>query len=60
MTTILVWMLIVTSAGGYNHGTVTVVGQFPDAAECYKVQGAIPNKDQVKSICVQAKILVKE
>jgi hypothetical protein len=60
MKAILVWILIVTSDGYYNRGTVTVVGHFPDSAECYKVAGALPGKDDLKSSCVQAKILVKE
>jgi hypothetical protein len=59
MKTILVWMLLSTSDGVYNRGTVTVVGHFPDAEQCEHVRKNIPNTDSLNSRCVQAKLVVE-
>jgi hypothetical protein len=62
MTTILVWLLITVSDGYYNRGTSAVLERFADVAECERVRRNIPRDSnaEVKSVCVQARIVVVE
>ena len=52
MTKIVVWLLIATSNGYYNRGTVTVIGQFPAKQDCEAVKSVL-NGDS-NGVCVQA------
>lgn len=58
MTTMLVWLLIVTSDGVYNRGNVVVLELFTDVTQCSHVLGNLPNKSSFEAKCVQANILV--
>lgn len=60
MTTMLVWLLLVNSAGAYNYGTVSVLERFEKKEQCEHVLKSIPNKDTTYSRCVQAEILIKK
>jgi hypothetical protein len=58
MKTIIVWLLITVSNGGYNRGNVTVVDRFPTAETCEFVRQAIPNKgDDFIARCIQATVV---
>ena len=58
MTTMLVWLLIVTSDGVYNRGNVVTVERFADVTQCKHVLDNLPNKSSLEAKCVQANILV--
>lgn len=58
MTTMLVWLLIATSDGYYNRGSVTTVERFASKTNCEHVLNNIPNKHSVEAKCIQAEILV--
>lgn len=62
MKTVLVWLLITVSDGHYNRGTSAVMERFADVSECERVRKSIPRDSnaEVKSICVQARIVVIE
>lgn len=58
----VVWLLIVTSDGYYNRGTVTNVGQFPTLRDCEFVQKSLPGAGQIadfKSRCIQATVMIR-
>ena len=62
MNTIIVWLLISVSSSPYNsagHGTLTVVGKFPDENSCKYVEQNLPSQATINTKCIQAKI-VKE
>jgi hypothetical protein len=58
MTEVLVWLLLVTRAGGYNGGNVSVVERFSSEVQCTHVLNNIPNSSNVRAKCVQANTLV--
>lgn len=53
----LVWILMVTSDGVYNRGTVAVVGHYNDRAQCEHVQKNLPGSN-FNSKCVQSRMLL--
>lgn len=57
MTTILVWLLLVTSNGGNAYGHAHVMEKFPTAEMCEHVRRNIPGVG-VAARCIQAEILV--
>lgn len=57
MNTVMVWMLISVSSWTHNYGTTTVVGHFTTQKMCEHVQKNLPNKETVKSVCIQAEIV---
>lgn len=58
MTTMLVWLLIVTSNGSSNRGSVVVVERFADVTQCKHVLDNLPNKYSLEARCIQASILI--
>lgn len=62
MNTTIVWLLISVAGSVYNganHGTLTVVGKFPDENSCKYVEKNLPYSHVLRTKCIQAKI-VKE
>ena len=63
MTIITVWLLLMVSDGSYNHGTVTVIDNFPTREACLFVLQNIPltrGGEASAARCVQAQRVVKK
>lgn len=58
MIEVLVWLLISTSGGTNNYGSVTVVERFISKEQCMHVLDNIPYKSFQVANCVQARIAV--
>lgn len=60
MNTIIVWLLISVSSSPNStagHGTLTVVGKFPDENSCKYVEQNLPFSHVLRTKCIQAKII---
>lgn len=55
MKTILLWLLISVSDGGYNRGNVDVIERFTTQASCEAVMSQIRTSD-AKLQCVKAEV----
>ena len=56
MNTMLVWILISVSTGGYNSGNVQTVERFKTQQMCEHVRESIPKGSHVAR-CIQAEII---
>ena len=60
MVEVLVWMLLTTSDGAYNRGTVNSIAMFKTEVQCEHVKKNIPRSGNWEAKCVQANILVQK
>ena len=58
MVEVLVWILVSTSNGYSNQGTLTVIDRFKTEQSCQHVKDNLPKKNQLEAKCIQANILV--
>lgn len=57
MNTILVWLLISTSASGNNYGNAVILERFKNYTQCEHVRTHIPMSGHLSAVCVQARVL---
>lgn len=57
MTTVFVWVLILTSGNGH-YGYATQMGNYADKESCLRVKNSVPIKDafSIDSQCIEIKV----
>ena len=56
MNTVAIWIMVSISAGGYNHGTMTVIEKFATRQDCIDTYKQMPT-GSFGVFCVPAKVV---